>query len=173
MDAPARDLYLAFDVTDPVFRQEATGFDTWKGDCLQLEFNLDPNRPVSHTGNQIEDTGSLRASEIDLALTKDGPQAFRTATFAPDKAPVRLLTASEITLSIQKTAGGLRYRAAIPWTTLGATSPPTPGQQIGFAAYVNDMNQAGQLDPTALGLFVRAETKDPAQFGDLVLEPRR
>ena len=72
---PAVTLYLAFDVDDPIYVQDNTGYDTWKGDCVQLEFNLDPAKSASSTGNDLEDARSFRVSEIDLALTKNGPEA--------------------------------------------------------------------------------------------------
>ncbi|HEY3330318.1 MAG TPA: sugar-binding protein [Capsulimonadaceae bacterium] len=164
-----KNLYLAFDVTDPTHYQPFTGFDTWKGDCLQLEFNLDPGKKAANTGNAVADSGSLRHTEIDIALTKNGPEAYRTMSYDPAKLPVRLLTASEVSVSVSQLPAGLRYRMAIPWTSLGAASVPFSGQRIGFAAYVNDANNATQLDPSALGMYVDSNTKDPSKFGELVL----
>lgn len=165
----ASNLYLAFDVTDPTYYQPFTGFDTWRGDCLQVEFNLDPGKKAANSGNAVADAGSVRNCEIDFALTKNGPEAYRTMSFSPEKLPVRQLTASEAKVNVVNTGGGLRYRIAVPWTTLGLTTPPAVGQRLGFAATINDANNAAQLDPTALGLFVDSNTKDPSKFGEVVL----
>ncbi len=162
-------LYLGFDVTDPVYVQQHVGFDTWKGDCLQVEFNLDPGKKASNSGNAVADAGSVRASEIDFALTSAGSESFRTMSFAPDKLPVRQLTKMEANIVAKQVPGGLQYRIALPWSTIGLAAPPVAGQRIGFAAYVNDMDSPNQLDPAALGLFVDSNTKDPTKFGQLML----
>ena len=165
-------LYLAFDVTDTVFIQDYTGFQIWKGDCLQLEFNLDPGHKFVATGNEAMDKGLVRASEINVALTSNGPEAYRALSWDTGQAPIKSLDSSEAQVRIARTPDGLRYRLAIPWKTLGAIKAPSAGQIIGLSAYVNDMNQPGQLDPTALGLYASNLSKDPARFGSLVLQGR-
>ncbi|MDR3707502.1 MAG: sugar-binding protein [Capsulimonadaceae bacterium] len=164
-----KNLYLAFDVVDPVYIQEHDGWLTWKGDCLQLEFNLDPGHKRIDTGNEAMDRGTIRTMEIDIALTAKGPQAYRTMTFDAGQQPVRLLTGDEAAVSAVKTASGLVYRIALPWKTLGAIEAPRAGQRLGFSAFVNDMNRPGQLDPTALGLFATSTSKDPDSLGCVVL----
>jgi hypothetical protein len=165
-------LYLAFDVSDPVYIQDHTGWLTWKGDCVQLEFNLDPDVRRASTGNQAMDKGTVRTSEIDIALTSNGPEAYRTASFDANQEPVGQLSAAQLPVSVTRTSDGLQYRVTVPWKTLGAITPPAPGQRIGFQAFVNDMNQPGQLDPTAIGIYAADVSKDPAEFGTLVLQPR-
>ena len=165
----AANLYAAFDVVDPVFIQDHDGWQTWKGDCLQLEFNLDPDKRIVNTGNQAMDNGTVRTMEIDVALTAKGPQAYRTISFDATQAPVGLLTDAQASVSVKRSSDGLIYRMAIPWKTLGAMKAPEAGQRIGFSAYVNDMSRPDQLDPTALGLFATTVTKDPANFGTIVL----
>lgn len=165
----ASNLYVAFDVVDPVYIQDHTGFLIWKGDCIQMEFNMDPDTKAAVTGNQAMDKGVIRSSEINVALTANGPEAFRASSFDARQAPIESLDQTEVGLKVVKTAGGLRYRMAIPWKTLGFIGAPSAGQRIGFSAFINDMNQAGQLDPTALGLYADSLSKDPAGFGKLVL----
>lgn len=165
-----RALYLFAEVADDVVLQPYTGFDTWKGDCLQVGLDLDPGKAAADSGNQFADAGARhRALEFDLALTPDGPQAYRTLTYAPDKLPVRLLTAAELPLTVRRTATGLSYEATIPWSALGG-SPAA----VGVAVAVNDLDDAKQLEPKALGLFGGiTPTKDPLRFGRLVLEGLR
>jgi len=162
-------LYVAFDVTDPVYIQTHTGWETWKGDCIQLEFNLDPDRKAETTGNLVIDAGMVRTSEIDIALTATGPEAYRTHSYSASQAPEGQLTQEQLRLKVMQTASGLQYRAAIPWKTLGANKAPVSGQRIGFSAFINDMNQPGQLDPTAIGLYAEAVSRDSSKFGTLVL----
>ncbi len=167
----ARALYVAFDVTDNVFLQDKTGFDTWWQDCVQLAIDLDPRLGASTSGNLLADAGMRhRHTEIDLALTKNGPEAYRTITFDPAKLPAALLTADQCKLTVVREGTRILYQAAIPWTTLGATRAPAAGSAIGLAATVNDSDDPAQHDPKAIGLFGGIyPTKETSKFGLLVL----
>lgn len=166
-------LYIAAEVEDRTFIQEYDGFMTWKGDCLQLAFNMDPGKTEETTGNVLADTGTVkrRICEIDFALTKKGPEAFRTSTFDIKKFPVDLLTKQQLQLAVTRQGDMTVYEAAIPWGTLGLTGTPASGEFIGTAITVNDMNDIKQLDPAALGLFGGiAGTKNPDKYGTLLLQ---
>ncbi|MBU0608390.1 MAG: hypothetical protein KKI08_10930, partial [Armatimonadetes bacterium] len=175
-----RGLYLAATVRDDHFVQAKTGFDTWKGDCLQVGLDLAPGRQTQNTGNVLADTASRTNTEVDLALTPQGPQAYRTITFDPAKLPVGLLDAKGAQVAVKRTQDGLVYEAMLPWSSVGrgrrTERPqlvPRPGEAIGFAITVNDMDAPDQLDPKALGLFGGiTPVKDPAQFGRLALVGR-
>lgn len=161
-------LYLRAEVEDDAFYQPHTGFMTWKGDCIQLGIDLDADKPVEVTGNVLADTGSRRYSEIDLAQTSQGPEAFRTVSFNSQTYPVNLIAKNVLKFTISREGNKTLYQAAIPWKTLGATSAPRAGAVIGFAATFNDRDDEKQLDPSALGCF---ELKNPTRFGKLVLLP--
>jgi hypothetical protein len=170
----ARALYLAFEVRDDVFMQRQTGYDTWKDDCVQLGIDLEPLKAAVTTGNMLADAGTRRRrSELDLALTPKGPEAYRTASADPDRLPVGAVTPGDLRVAVTRRpapGGGvvLTYGAAIPWRTLGADRPPAPGSCVGISAAINDRDDETQLEPKALGLF---ELKDPSRFGLLYLEP--
>ena len=169
----ARALYLAVDVTDDVFVQDYTGFNTWKGDCLQVGLDTEPGGGKELTGNLLADTASRTNVELDLALTSSGPQVYRTLSPDAARLPVRLLTGSEAQLAVKRVEGGLRYEAALPWQSVGRASGPPPGGRLGFALAVNDMDDPRQLDPKALGLFGGvAGDKNPALFGLVALTPK-
>ena len=161
-------LYYQFDVKDDVHCQTHSGFDTWKGDCIQLGIDLDTDASFEKTGNLLADTSSHRRSEIDLALTAGGPEAFRTLSlFDLDKFPVAQIPSSKLPLHIAREGGRTVYRAVIPWSTLGAEKAPKAGDRIGISAAINDLDDAAQPDPSALGLF---DLKDPSSFGKLLLD---
>lgn len=164
-------LYLACAVRDDVFLQPHSGFMTWKGDCLQVGLDLDPDRRGESTGNLLAEKGRpRRVSELDLALTSAGPQVYRTISFDPERLPVGLLGAEAVRLVVTRAGTRSTYEAAIPWTVLGADGPPAPGSTIGFALTVNDLDSAAQADPSALGVFGGvAGKKDPDRFGRVVL----
>jgi hypothetical protein len=71
---PPNALYVAFEVNEDVFVQNQTGPMTWKGDCVQMDFNLAPEKELILTGNHLADAAAGKpVSEIDLALTHNGP----------------------------------------------------------------------------------------------------
>ena len=159
-------LYLAYEVEDDVFMQDQTGWATWKDDCLQLNFDLDPFAVDVKTGNLLLDRGSKRRmTEIDLALTSEGPQAYRTVTFDENRLKTGLIEAA-LKLDVRREDGTIIYEAAIPWSVLGADRAPKAGSHIGIAATVNDRDSRKQHDPSAIGLFT---LKEPDKFGILYL----
>ena len=168
-------LYFACEVLDDKYVQEYTGFMTWKGDCIQLAFDLDPGMKEMESGNLLADAGSRRrASEISLALTSLGPQAYRTISFNNELFPMGELGQERLQLAVVRREGKLIYEAAIPWTKLGTPKPPNPGERIGIALAVSDMDDPQQRDPSAVGLFAGiVPPKDPGKFGLLILGPSR
>ena len=171
----ARALYVSCEVADDVFLQEKEGFHTWAHDCLQLAFDLEPGRSVEATGNLLADAGARRSDcEIDLALTKNGPEVYRTRTFDEAKLPIGLVKAPAALLAVKRSPGKTLYEAVLPWATLGRATPPKPGDCLGIAATINDRDDTvKELDPKAACLFGGiTPTKDAAQFGMLLLADR-
>jgi hypothetical protein len=165
-------LYLAYEVTDDTFVQENTGGLTWMGDALQTAYNLDPGKKEQvSSGNTVADYGTRpRWTEIELALTKKGPEAFRGGTSDPLVRPVGLLTHAQVQLAGVRHGDQTVYEAAIPWTTLGAKGALAAGDVIGLAATVNDLDIPTQLEPKALELFDGiSRSKDLNLFGLLTL----
>lgn len=163
-------LYLLAEVSDPVFYQPFNGAMTWKGDSLQLAFNLDPRMREAKTGNLLDTNIIRRACEINVALTKDGPEAFRSVSWDAAAAPLNLIPAADCRVAVKQQGDKLVYEIAIPWKTLGATAAPREGDLVGVALTVNDNDSAEQKDPTALGLFGGiVPEKDSEKFGLLLL----
>jgi hypothetical protein len=163
--------YLACTARDDVFVQDQTGFMTWKGDCLQVAFDLDPDRGGEASGNLLADKARpRRVTEIDLALTAVGPEAYRTISFSPERLPVAVLGPEAVRLAALRDGADVTYEVAIAWAALGAEEPPAAGSTIGFALTVNDLDEPGQPDPSALGLFGGiAGKKEPDRFGRVLL----
>lgn len=164
-------LYLAVEVRDDAWLQPETGAMIWKGDCLQLAFNADQGRVFAQSGNGVADAAQRpRLSELALALTAQGPQAWRHVTAFPERMPAGALAPADLPLAVAWQDHVLRYEAAIPWRQLGLDAAPAAGEAIGFALNANDLDEPGQSDPSAIGLF---ELKDPAGFGILTLTDGR
>ncbi len=159
-------LYVAVEVIDDIYCQDETGYATWRGDCVQLAIDLDPRKEEIRTGNDLADKGSRhRYTEIDLALTKNGAEAYRTTSYDGEKLPVGPIASKELTLAVKRTGNHLIYEAAIPWRTLGGEKKFDAGM-IGFALSINDRDNTKQVDPSAMGAF---PLKDPRKFGLLLL----
>jgi hypothetical protein len=140
-------LYLAIAVTDDVQRQDESGFQMWRGDCVQLAFrNGPPNPTAGYDGSE---------AEIGLTLGPQGPVVFR---WMPDAVPcpgARLVVVREGTIT--------RYEAAIPWTALGVTGMQA-GRRLAWSMTVNDNDGEGfrgwlEWTPGVCG------DKDSAAFG--------
>ena len=138
--------YLLVEVAvyDDVFSNRHTGFDTWRGDSVQLGIAKTELR--EKTGNFQTDVQEEARSEITLALTKNGPSAYRTETFDPARFPADIkgggeIPAAELPREIRVATNGadvvIRYRAAIPWRFMNIRDPQ-PGQVIRLAAFAND-----------------------------------
>lgn len=155
-------LYLAVKVTDDTFNQRFTGGDTWQDDSLQLAFDLD-------AGHEVADD-KRRHTEINVALTPAGAQAYRSLTFDLDKYPTGQLPTAQFPVAIRHEGTSIYYEMTIPWTTLGGTT--TPGSALGFAATVNDSDGPEDKEPAALGLYGGIHpTKEPSEMGLLTLDP--
>jgi hypothetical protein len=162
----ATGIYVAIEVFDDVFCQNETGFDTWRGDCVQLAIDLDPRKEESRTGNDLADKGSRhRYSEIGLALTKNGAQAYRTRAYDEEKLPIELIASKDLSLSVKHNGNRILYEAAIPWRTLGGEKCPESGM-IGFALSINDRDTVDQVDPSGIEVFPLKDTK---KFGLMLL----
>lgn len=162
-------LYVSAVVQQDKFVAEYSGFNAWKHDCLQLAFDLDPD-----SASRLRGPGKpRRASEINAALTPEGPQLYRTITFDAESYPVQLITDKTADLAVRRLAHGrLIYEMALPWSVLGMApgEDPKAGNTVGVAVAVNDVQHAEQPDPAALGLFGGiVGDKHPDEQGPLIL----
>ena len=140
--------YLLVDalVLDDAFHQDNKGWWTWNGDCIQFGFAKRKLEKLS--GNDYTDSLEQGFSELDFALTRDGPEGYRTVTFDsrefpadrngggqldPEECPV------DIALSGREDGGvAIRYRIAIPWKFLNKRIGAFAGETVFFAAMFND-----------------------------------
>lgn len=164
-------LYLTADISDKTQLQTYMGENAWRGDSLQLAFNLDPEKATLHTGNQVADLGTRqRITEITIFSAHSGAAAYRQISFDPEKLPLGPVSMDDLQVSRKTSDGHSLYNITIPWRSLGATAPPVAGDMIGVAATVNDISSKEQREPSSLGLFGGIHPqKDSTRFGQLVL----
>lgn len=139
-----RSLLVDLEVADDVFYNQKIGFDTWRGDSIQL--GLAKAALTGTTGNYQTDILETALSEITLALTTNGPSAYRTITYDPVRFPSDVKGRGEIPsdqmpcqIQVTTNATGLviRYQTAIPWEFLNITRPHS-GLVFRLAAFAND-----------------------------------
>ena len=140
----AKSLLVEVDVCDDVFCNTRTGFQSWRGDSVQLGFAK--SALAGTTGNYQTDILERALSEITLALTTNGPSAYRTQTYDPVRFPCDKRGGGEIssdlmprTINVTTNGSGvmIRYRAAVPWEFLNIRDPH-PGLVCRMAAFAND-----------------------------------
>lgn len=161
-------LFFLVDVRDNIFFQPHTGWKTWDGDCLQMGFT----RTVRYkeSANMLQDKMNVAYSEIDFALTKNGPEVYRTVTFDGTRFPIAQIALKDAPLKVVKTQQSdgsvrLQYEVSVPWKFLNMPSAPSAGSRIGWSISINDRDKAkgSRISLEAFPL------KKPQEFGILVL----
>ena len=161
-------------VKDDVFKQEHTGWHTWNGDALQFGFAR--RRLERLTANDYADALDQGTTEVDFALTKRGPEAYRTISFDPYKLPSDMfgkgqIDLAECPLSIDRrdVPGGveLHYRIAFPWRFMNKKEGAKAGENVYFAMTVNDRDDDDKFY-SAIGLF-ELKRLAPRHFGTISL----
>jgi hypothetical protein len=143
-------LYLAAAIADDTHAQPYTGTDTWSGDSLQV--GITPDRSA----------GFL---EYTLALTAEGPQAYRRVQNRDGSGG--LTDALEVAIERDVSAAVTHYRAAIPWAELGVDTVAA-GDTLAATVVVNDNDGDGRTGYVTWGRGVAA-SKDASQFNRLSL----
>ena len=156
---------------DDVFLQEETGFKTWDWDSLQMGFT----KVYRHkdTNNQWLDALTRCRTEIDFALTRNGPETFRAMTWDPKAFPQTLLDPAKERLGVTQRKGAdgrtyTNYEIGIRWEVLGLAKVQ-PGERLGWAVALLDqdtLDRTVQIGPSKTGAFA---LKDPMKFGMLTL----
>ena len=131
----AKNLYVGFKIYDDKYVQNATGKNLYKGDSQELLIDTNLNGDLA--------VQELSADDFQLGLSCGSPDKGTSpeaylwfpSGSAGSKTNVKIACTFE--------SGNLyRVEAAIPWSILGVT--PSSGLTMGFAASVNDNDDASQ-----------------------------
>lgn len=119
-------LRVRAEIEDDVFRQENPAGSLYNGDSIQV--SISPASPGS----------SVERTEIGLALTPDGPEAYTFDAFGV------ALTGRTPTADLTVTREGTTtvYDVVLPWSSLGFASAPDGPFALSFI--VNDDDGAGR-----------------------------
>lgn len=119
-------LYLAADIIDNEYKQEAVGMGLWGGDSIC--FGMDLERDADGLGTFNEND-----FEWGVALTANGLESFKWASAKGFKGG----PFEHIDFQIKKGGGWRRYEIFVPWSELRAQAPRA-GHRMGISFSVND-----------------------------------
>ncbi len=167
--------FLGFTVTDDEFSNTSKGAMSWQGDAIQIGLAKDPF--VKPSPNSYADDLNRALTEMTLALTPEGPTAWRTKSF-DDKTLPRgkdgRIDGAECPLEIvnEKTDVGVltHYRVAIPWKYLNMNAAKA-GDVVWFAAMINDQDAdtlSTELKSCSINIFDLKQAM-PKKFGAVTL----
>ncbi|MGW6195599.1 GH39 family glycosyl hydrolase [Kribbella sp. NPDC055110] len=147
-----QNLYLSAKITDDVFSQPNRAGNIWGGDGIQL--GMTAGAPGEATTTQ----------EIGVALTDAGPvDTWRWTPTSQTGTPPGV----QAKVVRDEAAHTTTYEIAVPWSTLGFA----PGDRLLSATVVvNENDGTGRRGWLTWGKGV-AETKNPAGFNPVVLDP--
>ncbi len=151
-------LYLAIEVRDDVFVQEAHGDQIFKGDSLEIWINTDPGTR----------THTLGAKDFQLGIAPglNPPTPAEAWLWFPTNEQRAVTNAF---LAFQSAADGYNYEVKIPWSALQVA--PFAGEGFAFVLALNDDDSPGSANQeTQLVNLKGAQLNDPATWGVLVLD---
>jgi len=157
-------LYVAVTVEDDIHVQTQTGNQIYRGDSLELQFDI----------NLAEDYGpGLSPDDFQVTLSPGNLTTLApSASLAQGTEQGRILNAPNghhIIVAAEPTINGYHLEAAIPWSDLSAS--PIQGLTIGLALNVNDNDQPGQAIQELQKSTAPTRTlTDPTSWGTLTLK---
>ena len=130
----SKNLYIAAKVIDDRYVQNATSYDIYKGDSLEILLDVDL---YGDYYSQL-----LNSDDHQVGISPGNPDVYgkREAYLWFPRSKEGSL--SNVEIASVKEEGGYRVEAAIPWSVFGIT--PAAGQQYGFAFSVSDNDDPSQ-----------------------------
>lgn len=153
-------LYLAVKVIDDQYVQNASGIDLYKGDTIELLFDVDLLGDLN--------SRELNADDYQLVISpgKGSVSGDKEAYlyYPTGKAG----TKSEVKIASEGGSGLYRVEVAIPWSLFGIT--PGDGQRYGFAVSVSDNDKEGEnVQQSMVSMVPNRRLTDPTTWALLTL----
>jgi hypothetical protein len=154
-------LYIAAKVVDDVYAQNATGYQIYLGDSLEilLDANLAGDyhdRGISSDDYQL----GISAGKGSIGGTKEAYLWYPKNIRGPR---------TGVVIASQSLSDGYRVEAAIPWSIYGIT--PVSGRHYGFAFSVSDNDNTGQnIQESMVSSVSGRRFLNPTTWGDLLLQ---
>lgn len=127
-------LYLAVKVYDDKYVQNATGIDIFKGDSIELLFDVDLMGDLTSKQQNSDDYQLVFSPGKGGVTGEKETHLYYPTNVAGPRTQVKIASVYG--------GGVLRAEIAVPWSVLGVT--PTSGKQFGFAVSMNDNDNEGQ-----------------------------
>lgn len=154
-------LYLAVKVYDDKYVQNATGVDIFKGDSVELLFDVDLMGDLNST--------QLNSDDYQLVFSPGKGSvtgAKETYLYYPSSVAG---PRTQVQIAAVYGGGVLRAEITIPWSVLGVT--PSSGKQFGFAVSINDNdNESQTLLQSMVSNVQGRELTDPTTWALLELK---
>ena len=154
-------LYIAVKVIDDKYVQQASGYDIYMGDSIEILLDRD----LAGDYNSTE----LNADDFQLGISPGNPNTngVKEAYLWFPKSSSGSRT-SNLTMSSISSNGIYRIEAAIPWTVFGIT--PAGGQSYGFSLGISDNDAEGTIIQQSLASNqVGRRLTNPTTWSELVL----
>lgn len=154
---------------DDVQCQPHADGDMWRGDSIQLAFDTEPDSDRLY--NPMTSMLTKKVTEVTVSKTTSGCGVWRHATHNKNELPLGRASGWDVTWDRDDRTQTTRIAIEIPWSEIGMTTAPGPGQQIGIAALVNDLDGEA-LPRKTLKLFdgIDSATKSYKEFGRITLD---
>ncbi len=154
-------LYLAVKVYDDKYVQNATGVDIFKGDSVELLFDVDLMGDLNSTQLNSDDYQLVFSYGKGSVTGAKETYLYYPASVAGPRTQVQIASVYG--------SGVLRAEIAIPWNVLGVT--PSSGKQYGFAVSMNDNdNESQNLLQSMVSNVQDRELTDPTTWALLELK---
>lgn len=153
-------LYLALQVQDDRYVQEASGLDIFKGDSLEILLDTD-------LAGDFE-VASLNTDDYQLGISPGSPypgqQPQAYLWYPVSRQGVR----GEVSIAARARDGGYNVEVAVPWSLFGIT--PQSEDAFGFSFSVSDNDLEGeQVQQSMVSNVLGRSLADPTTWGSLVL----
>lgn len=154
-------LYIAVKVIDEKYVQQATGYELYMGDSIEILLDKDLAGDFSST--------ELSGDDYQLGISPGKPDTNGTREaylwFPKTSAGSRT---SAVTIGSVSSNGVYRVEAAVPWSVFGVT--PANGQTFGFSLGISDNDAEGTIVQQSLASNqVGRRLTNPTTWTELVL----
>ena len=155
-------LYLAVQVTDDAYVQNAKGENLYEGDSLEVLLDVNLAADFVSEGLSSDD---YQLGISGRTLSKDDPgeaYLWYPTSSAGSK--------SKLIIQARPTDTGYRAEVAIPWSVFGMS--PKSGQHYGFAFSVSDNDDSTtNVQQSMVSNVPERKLTDPTTWGNLILTP--
>jgi len=154
-------LYLAVKVYDDKYVQNATDVDIFKGDSVELLFDVDLMGDVNSNEVNSDDYQLIFSYGKGTTVGVKETYLYYPTNVAGPRTTVKIASVYE--------AGIIRAEIAVPWSVLGVS--PSSGKQFGFSLSMNDNdNESQNVQQSMISAINTRAFRDPTSWGLLELK---